>query len=143
MKGQERDSRTFDLLIEFLTRLEDNSLKIKNYQLPYQYFFWNFVSLQGYKLEVDKCAACQIKLNPYKVYFSGKEGGIICSNCIGLDKKAQKINSDIVKVLRIILKKDWDTLSKLKIEQPSQKLLSNISENAIPLNSIIIKRFNK
>ena len=72
---------------------------------------------------------------PYQVYFSGKEGGIICKNCLQkegyLINCAQKINSDIVKILRIILSKDWQTLSKLKIETSTQKLLSEVSENAI------------
>ena len=40
IKGQEKDSITFDMLVEFLNNLEDNSVKIKNYQLVYQYFFW-------------------------------------------------------------------------------------------------------
>ena len=131
LKGQEKDSQTFDLLVEFFNKLEDGSFKEKNHQLAYQYFFWNFVSLQGYKLEVNNCATCRAKLNPYKVYFSGKEGGIICDQCLDSDKRVQRINSDIVKVLRIILKKDWGTLSKLKIEPASQQLLSVVSENAI------------
>jgi len=131
IRGEEKDEDIFNLLNDILFKLEDDRLKIKNRQLIFQYFFWNFLSLQGYGLEVDNCAACHSKLDPHSVYFSEKEGGIICEKCYAADKKAKKINSDIVKVLRIILKKDWDTLSKLKMESFSRQLLSKVSESAM------------
>jgi DNA repair protein RecO (recombination protein O) len=131
LKGQEKDKAVFDLLIEIFSKLEDNSLKTKNHQLVYQYFFWNFLSLQGYKSEVNNCAACQSKLNPYNIYFSNKGGGIVCKKCSTLDKNSRKINSDVAKILRLIFKKNWQIISKLKVEPSSQKLLEDISENTI------------
>lgn len=131
IKGQEKDDETFDLLIDFLDKLEYGSDKIKNYQLAYQYFFWNFISLQGYKLEVNSCVICRSKLNPYSIYFSNKDGGTLCKGCLKSDKEVRKINSDVAKTLRLILKKDWETVSKLKIGAYSQGILEDISENAI------------
>ncbi|MCX6720104.1 MAG: DNA repair protein RecO C-terminal domain-containing protein, partial [Candidatus Staskawiczbacteria bacterium] len=104
--------------------------KIKNYELAFQYFFWNFISLQGYELKVNNCAVCGSKFDPRDIYFSGKEGGIVCKKCSVLDKNTKKTNSDVVKVLRLIFEKDWQTISKLKIEQSSQKLLAEVSESA-------------
>jgi DNA repair protein RecO (recombination protein O) len=136
IKGEEKDKETFNLLSEVFNRLDDSLLKIKNDGLAYQYFLWNFVSLQGYKSEVNNCASCRLKLSPYAVYFSGKEGGIVCGDCAN-KREAEgaefciKINSDVVKILRLIFKKDWDMISKLKIGQTSQKILSDLSENAI------------
>lgn len=129
IKGQEKDGKTFNLLEDFFDKF--NNSQIKNHQLSFQYFFWNFISLQGYHLQVEKCAVCQDKLNPYNIYFSTKDGGIVCEKCSALDKNAKKINSDIVKILRLILKKDWQTISKLKIDNASQKMLEDISQNAI------------
>ena len=131
IKGQEKDDATFDLLVEFLGKLGDASELLKNHQLVFYYFFWNFISLQGYKIEVDNCAGCRSKLNPENLYFSSKMGGIICSKCLSADSGAKKINSDIVKILRIIFKKDWDIISKLKVEPYSQNLMEDISQNAI------------
>jgi len=54
---------------------------------------------------------------------------VICEKCRLKDGNAREINPDAVKVLRIILSKDWPTLSKLKIDSYSQRLLENISEN--------------
>lgn len=129
IKGQEKDKETFDLLIEILDKLEEDSLRIKNYELIFQYFLWNFISLQGYKSEVNNCAACHLKFDPNAIYFSDKEGGIVCKKCSVLDKDAKKTNEDVVKILRLIFKKDWNIISKLKIEQSSQELLENIAKN--------------
>jgi DNA repair protein RecO (recombination protein O) len=134
IKGQDKDEALFALLGETFDNLTVNSLRLKNYQLAFHYFFWNFVALQGYKMQIQNYACCQNKLNPYELYFCGKEGGIICGNCIKLKKINPevygKINSDVVKILRLILKKDWETISKLKIELSSQKMLEDIYENA-------------
>jgi len=131
IKGEERDENLFNLLNEVFNKLNDNNLDNKKYLLIYYYFLWNIFSLLGYSSEVQKCASCREKLIPYNIYFSNKEGGVICKGCFHKDKFAKEINSDTVKVLRIILSKDWQTLLKLKIEPASQKILSEISEIAI------------
>ena len=131
LRGEEKDKDIFNLLDEVFIRLNDESLKVKKYFLVYHYFLWNMLSLLGYRSEVHKCAGCSEGLTPQDVYFSAKEGGIICKRCLGKDKFAQRVNTDIVKILRVILSKDWQTLSKLIIESSSQKLLSDVSANAI------------
>jgi len=129
IKGEEKDSNIFDLLNEVFYELCGSNMNIKKYELLYYYFLWNILSLLGYHIEVKKCAVCNEKLIPYSIYFSSKEGGIICKKCLYKDEFTEKINSDIVKILRIILLKDWMTLSKLKIEPYSQKLLKKISDD--------------
>ena len=135
IKGEEKDKEIFNLLNEVMKKLDNQKspklASARSQSLIYYYFLWNTLSLLGYRSEVQKCASCHGKLIPYNVYFSSKEGGVICKKCLRQDVRAQKIDSDIVKILRIILSKDWQTLSKLKIDQSSQKLLSEISENAI------------
>jgi DNA repair protein RecO (recombination protein O) len=131
VKGEEKEEDLFNLLNEVFDKLNDSNLDVGKYSLMYYYFLWNVFSLLGYGSEVQKCACCHEKLIPYNIYFSSKEGGVICKGCFHKDKFAQKINSDIVKILRIILSKDWRTLLKLKIEPSSQKILSEISEVAI------------
>lgn len=127
IKGEQKDENIFNLLNEVFSKLNNYQLINKNYSLMYYYFFWNLVSLLGYGPEFLKCAACLKKLNPYSLYFSNKEGGIICRSCSFSRKDGLKINSDVVKILRLILNKDWDILSRLKIETNSQNLLKEVS----------------
>lgn len=131
IKGEERDENIFNLLYEVFDKLNSDKLNGKKSIFIYYYFLWNILSLLGYHQEVKNCTNCNDKLIPENIHFSNKEGGVICKGCLGKDISAQKINADVVKILRIILLKDWETLSKLKIEESSQKILENISESVI------------
>lgn len=135
IKGEEKDQSLFDLLSETFHNLNDQSLRSEKCSLVYYYFLWNALSLLGYHSEVKICAGCCEKLIPQEIYFSSKDGGAICKKCFEkLESNlngVQKINSDVVKILRIILSKDWQTLCKLKTEQSTQKLLLEVSEYAI------------
>ena len=138
VKGQEKDDKIFQEIEKMLNAIYGNTAKISG-ELVYQYFFWNFLSSQGYHFNVNVCASCRARLNPYAVYFSAKEGGVICKPCIHKDEASFKINSDVVKILRIILAKKWDVLLKLKIDDLSRIMLENISQDTeqrlAPVNS--------
>ena len=129
IRGQEKDEFVFDLLKETLNKLNNPKLQILNIQLVYYYFLWNFLSAIGYRPEIQKCTACGVKLSPHVLYFSNKDGGLLCKNCSDSDIEAKKVNSDIVKILRLIFKKDWQILSKLKVDSFSQNLFKEISDN--------------
>jgi DNA repair protein RecO (recombination protein O) len=131
VKGQEKDDTTFNLLRDSFDKLKGDTFSVNNHQLIFQCFFWNFVSLQGYRIEVRKCVACQLELNQHAIYFSNKVGGVLCKNCATISGDAKIINSDIVKILRLIFIKDWHTLSKLRIGQFSKNLLEDICQDAI------------
>ena len=132
IKGQEKDESVFALLKETLNKLNNPKLQVSSVQQIYCYFLWNFLSAIGYHPEIQKCASCGLKLDPHILYFSNKDGGTICKNCFDSDDsdiETKKINSDIVKILRLILKKEWQILSKLKVEVSSQNLFKEISDN--------------
>jgi len=129
IRGEEKHQDVFDLLKEVLYKLDNQDMKNKKYVLVYYYFLWNALSLLGHRPEVQRCNTCRQKLDPGSVYFSDKVGGVICKECLGQDALAQKINSDIVKILRLIFNKDWQVLSKLKIENESEELFNKVSEN--------------
>jgi len=130
LRFEEKDKRIWDLIVETFSLLDNKDLtESTRLSLLFHYFLWNFFSILGYQPELFRCAICQKKLTFDDLYFSAKDGGIICSVCTKSKKEVEKVNSDTVKILRMILKRDWQTLSRLKIEPVSQKLLKNISEN--------------
>lgn len=129
IKGQEKDQDIWELIVDIFKKLNDPLLPQKNYQLLYCYFLWNFFSILGYQPEVQKCVICATKLDPDNLYFSNKDGGVACGNCTKQDNGSQRISSDIIKILRLVLRKNWQTLFRLKIEDNSQKLLKEISDN--------------
>ena len=129
IKGQEPDEKIWDLLTDVFEKLNNYQENNRGCQLIYPYFFWNFVSMLGYGPELSNCANCSAKLNPYELYFSSKEGGVICKICYTLNRNSIKVKSGVVKVLRLIIKKDWSILSKLKIENSMQESLNEVSDN--------------
>lgn len=129
IKGQEKDKNIFILLDDTFNALNSPKLQTLSVQLIYYYFLWNFLSAIGYHPEIQKCIVCRLNLNPHSLYFSNKDGGVICKNCLYSDIEAITINSDIVKILRLVLKKDWKVLSKLKVSTFSQDLFKEVSDN--------------
>ena len=129
IKGEEKDEKIWKLLKETFERLNKISLSIKECWFIYYYFLWNFLSILGYKPQLNFCSICQKKLVPQGLYFSFQEGGVICSNCSKKLKEKKKISPEAVKILRLILEKDSDFLKKLKFEREHQKEIKEISEN--------------
>lgn len=131
LEEEEKDDEIWQLLEEAIQRLDNCSLEIKNYSLIYYYFFWNLVSILGYKPELYHCSVCQKKLLPHNLYFSSKEDGIICESCFQkMDKKTKdfysKINVNVVKILRLIIKKNWNILKQLKIGEEDKENLNSL-----------------
>ena len=133
IKGQEADEKIWNLLNETFQKLNNQQLTINNQQLLYYYFLWNLLSILGYQPELYNCSLCQKKLLPEKLYFNLKEGGIICQSCFKKLKSGKETDSETVKILRIILEKNWPILSKLKIEAKYLKGLASISKNYLSL----------
>jgi len=131
---EEKDDEIWQLLKETLQRLDDYSLQTIGHSLIYHYFFWNLVSILGYKPEIYHCSVCQKKLFPRSLYFSSKEGGVICESCFQkMDEKTKhlclKINVNVVKILRLIIEKNWKILKRLKIEKEDKENLSSLSKS--------------
>ncbi len=129
VQEQETDEKIWNLLLETFNKL--NNLEIENSKLEivYYYFFWNLSSFLGFRPELYQCFVCQKKLKPEKLYFSEKGVGVICQNCFSSVKSAIAVKPEIVKILRIILNQDWETLAKLKMNEEYLKLLDKISQN--------------
>lgn len=130
VKGEEKDDKIWDLLSEAFEKLNNHKPQTTNYKLINYYFLWNLLSILGYQIDLYNCANCQKKLTPKKLYFNPEEG-IICENCSGGIKDKDDISPDVIKILRLFTKKDWQTLSRLKIKDSHQKELESISESAI------------
>jgi DNA repair protein RecO (recombination protein O) len=142
VKEQEPDEKIWRLLGGVLQKLDGLTevarpfgkntrtfLATDYWPLFYYYFFWNLVSLLGYQPELYHCFLCGKKLMPENIFFNLKEKGIACNQC------SKKINSrdlfplslEIIKIIRIFLKKDLPLLKRLKIRDSDIIFLKKIS----------------
>lgn len=122
VKGQEVDKEIWNLLIDVFDRLDKQKL-----DFIYHYFLWNLFSILGYQPELFHCVRCQKRLKPGIIYFSFKEGGVVCEKCLKKTTDIQEINVDVIKILRLFLTRDWAILARLKVSAESQKLLDDVS----------------
>ena len=139
IRGQEPDEKIWELFIDVFKKLNNLHFLSENLQLIYYYFLWNFLSLLGYQLEIYNCAVCGKKMIPEKIYFNPRGGGTICKNCAKAVKNAKELRSETVKIIRIIIKKDWKLLSKIKIEPSHLKSLELISKSYLNYVSSMVK----
>ncbi len=133
VSGQEKDENIWNLLIETFQRLNSSQLSIINCQLLYYYvFLYNLFSFLGYQPQLYNCVLCGKKLEIEKLYWSPEEGGVVCKKCFNnIDEKSklQKIDVEIIKILRLLLQKDWQTISKLKLSPIHLEKLKSISDD--------------
>jgi len=127
IKGEEKDERIFNLILETFKNLNDPNLQFKIFNFQYYYFFWNLVSLLGQRPQLNFCSLCQKKLKPGKIYFNEREGGVICPICFQKKKEGKEISQNLVKILRLIFEKNFEFFKRLKIREKEIEELKNIS----------------
>lgn len=136
---EEKDERLWKVLIRTLFKINEKKTKIKFLKALYYYFFWNLISILGYKPELYNCSFCEKKIKPNRIYFSPIEGGLICAKCAKNVKSAMEINQETVKILRFLMEKDLTMLEKLKLENRHFQQLQLVTKNFLPF---LLKRKN-
>ncbi len=112
-KPGQTDYQIFRLLLEFLRFLDETEEK-EDYDLFYYFFLLKFLSALGHKPELFYCVGCQKKIKMANHYFSLDKGGLVCPSCVP-QKQRLAISVDCIKVLRLILDREFKVLAKIKI----------------------------
>jgi DNA repair protein RecO (recombination protein O) len=99
VKDQEPDEKIWNLLKETFRKINKLEITGVKLELLYYYFFWNLVSFLGYQPELQAGSVCGRRIDP-----------------------------DLAKILKIIIKKDWPVLLRLRVTPTHLKLLKNISQ---------------
>lgn len=128
MGGQERDEDMFYFLTDTFAALQTLPITRFSLFLAYLYFFWNFMALVGYHPELHACACCHKALSPDILHYSAADGGLLCPACAKIKKNIVPLLADAVKIMRIILKKEWDTVLRVRIEKGVAQSLKEVSK---------------
>ena len=125
IKGEEPDEQLWTLLSETLFRLHN----LKNCKQAVLYsFLWSMCALLGYRVDLYHCASCQKKLFPRDLYFNPGAGGILDTSCFAKIQEGKRISPDSIKILRMLLVRDWQVLPRLKIDKLHEQELESVSE---------------
>ena len=123
---EEKDVKIWNLLRDTFKRLNENeslNSDLKNYY----YYFWNFIGIIGFKPSLENCSICSKKISSSPLYFCPEEGGLVCNNC-PRENSSEEISAEVVKIIRIIFKNDWNYFVKLKIKKNHFKVIKKISD---------------
>lgn len=130
---QEPNIEIWDLIISFLNRLNNSQVIINNLKPLYFFYFWRILSESGYLPELYNCLICRSEIKQEDNYFDCEKGGLICQNCFSKLIEPQKelnnlkINSNIIKILRIVFKKNWNLFSRLRIKTEDEETINRIT----------------
>jgi len=122
IKGQEPDERIWKLLNESFERLSLSTYLI------YHYFFWNFLSVLGYQIDLYNCVYCKKQLIPLKLYFNAQEGGIFCAKCFNESEDRIDVSPETIKIVRLLSERDWNVLERFKIDEKHKEELQRLSD---------------
>lgn len=126
---KQKDYRIYKLLEEIFQILNRKTVQDSKrlYLLVYA-FELQFLSLLGYSPELKKCVVCGKVIKPREIYFNIPEG-LVCPNC--KKPKILKVNSETVKLLRLLKEKDFNLVLKLKLEKRILREVRNIIKSFI------------
>lgn len=125
IRGEEGDETLWNLL-QFTFEKLDASTSIYHQKLCYYYFFWNMIAMLGHGPQIYHCVHCENSLNPSKLFFSYREGGMLCDTH-HQDALGSTMTEGAVKILRCILKNDWVILEKLSLHINDKKSFTKIT----------------
>lgn len=121
VKGEESDEEVWRLLKEIFNRLNED----KKVKIIYYYFLWKILENLGYKPELYSCLLCHNRLKPEELYFSPREGGMICKNCFKENQDLIQILPDTIKILRLFLE---ENSKRIKINESVFENLKEVSD---------------
>ena len=96
--AEQKDEELWQLIVEVFQKL-NSSAPDNRFSLLYYYFFWNLVCLLGYEPE----------LGAGTIY-------------------GKKIEANVVKTLKMIMAREWQNLSNIKIEDSHLESLKGVSK---------------
>jgi len=128
--GAETPPFLFNLLLKTLFLLE----KIPKKSLPVlmRSFELRMLTILGYRPYLAGCVECHRKVEKERqVYFSGYEGGILCSNC-SKEKTGKLISFKTIQWMKFLRTVSLDKLATVKVAPKVDEELKVIPQSYIP-----------
>ena len=129
IKEEDSDKKIWELLKNTLEELNNCQSKTGTCRLIYYYFFWNLIDFMGIKPSICDCVLCQKKLSLPPFYFSPRQGGTLCKKCFKETQDYININLETIKILKLIFKRDWNFLLRVKLNQEHLRFLKIATDN--------------
>jgi len=115
----------FQLLLETMEQL----CHADNKELILRYFELHLLNEVGYRPQLQQCVSCHLPLEPITNSFCPSVGGMLCPSCSPGQPLTYPLSVDTQKVLRLLQRSDYNTISRLKVNSSlSRELEKTISD---------------
>ena len=109
-----RHKNTFAFFIGILRELKKEDADVLLLTI---FFELNILSSLGFKPEFLVCVGCRDEVAGHKFFFSQDKGGVLCESCGQHDFFSSQISQNAIKLMRLVLLKDFEIFSRLKMER--------------------------
>ncbi len=124
MPIEEKNVKVYRLMINFLSTLETT----KDVTHLVHIFQIKTLLFSGFRPHLDTCVKCRKRIET-KVWFSLKDGGLVCMSCPVNKEQAHIISKGTVVSILHVEKSDWPNCLKLKFTSTVKKELKYILNN--------------
>lgn len=107
----------FRLLTAFLNLIDRGMLKEELQRV----FEVRLLSQLGYRPHLDRCTRCQKKIGGEKVFFSSREGGVLCPSCASHLSDAISVSLGTIKTLHLAQTLPLDKIRRISFSPQSLK----------------------
>ena len=128
IKAEQADQEIFELLKNFLDVLDEAAARKINFELLAWLFIFKLLVKLGHKPELYYCVNCRVKILPVGMKFDLARGGLMGAECsVKIEPlNGLTISENLVKLLRLAEKNNFNKLSKIKINNKEANQVTNI-----------------
>ncbi len=124
----EANATFFRLLHDTLNYLNQEPAKAP---ILLRWFDLKMLALTGFQPELFNCVHCGTTAKPEATNFSFADGGILCSNCRQELSGTMAVPLDAFKILRHMLRHDWDRIRSAPISPAPMQTVTRLLERYI------------
>jgi len=113
----------FILLEDILQIIDNENISKEKKLILVRIFLWKYLSISGWRPELNNCLLCNKKINNNFKYLSGR--GIVCREHTD---EALNVSDELIHFLRYILESNWILFKDLKINNSLNKEWLKVSQ---------------
>ncbi len=118
VERDEPDARLYDLLHSSLRELDRSGDSAAGQETQGLAFVLRFLSLSGYRPQLERCIGCDCGLESRAAYFAYADGGLVCVDCGKGKKEKLVISPENISFMHRVLSMDAPSMPEaLKIQE--------------------------
>jgi DNA repair protein RecO (recombination protein O) len=108
------DIEAVDIFTLFCDMLHQLTLSY-NKDTLLRYFELKLLDMTGYRPQLQRCASCNVLLEPVANFFCASQGGVVCPECALTEPSAARLSLNALKVLRLWQNCSYDMACRVNI----------------------------